>query len=243
VAIFPYLETESVIQVNDRTRLGGVRSYITSLENAVTKVEFNPDTVGAPTVWYDVTPTDPTDTTLYYLDWQFVAAGAFTVSLKVTTNTVGPVTATITKDLTVKTVADDNLFSVDSDLTAWEPDILGYTRPGRASFLDIHREAQIQILDWLDEHEIWDKNQNRLTAAAVVDVQEVKQWSKFLTLQIIFEGLSNAIGDIFEKKSQRYAAKAEVARARGQIKLDLNGDGAADNVERISFNSIRVVRS
>jgi len=232
LAIFPVLSNESTVQVGDKTRLDATRSYAAG--ETITKVEINPD--GGAT-WFDVTGSSADD---WYLDWTYSSAAAVVPAVRVTTS--GSPTS-VSSAVTVITSATDNLFSADSDLTAWEPDIFKYLPSGRATFLNVHREAQKQILDWLDRHEIWDGNDDRLTAAAVVDVQEVKEWSKFLTLQIIFESLYNAKDDVFSQKSVKYAALSEEARARAQIKLDLNGSGTATNSERVLFNTIRVVRS
>jgi uncharacterized protein YqfB (UPF0267 family) len=234
MAIFPVLEIEAVVQVNDRTRINASRSVADPNEAAISKVEIQAETGGD---WYDV--YDATSSDNWYLDWQYASAGSKTVSCRVTTN-ASPTSVTAT--LTVKSVADDNLFSSDSDLTAWEPDILKYIRDGRSSFKDVHRESQKQILDWFDSQGIRDEDDNRYTAADVVDVQEVKEWSKFLTLQIIFEGISNAVDDVFSKKALKYEGYALRARNRSEIKLDTDGDGDAENSERTSVMTIKVGR-
>lgn len=230
MAIFPILQVESVVQVNDQTRLDATRSFITQDEAAITKIEIRPIATGN---WIDVTDEK-------YLDWAYSTAENVTASCRITTDST-PVTSS--SILTIVSEASDALFSNDVDLLAWEPDVLKYVRQGRNSFKDVHREAQKQVLDWFDSQAIRDKDGNRLTKTDIVDVQEVKEWSKFLTLQIINESLSNAVGDVFAEKSRKYESLAIKARNRSEFKLDLNNDGVASNGERVWTASVKVVRT
>ena len=59
-------------------------------------------------------------------------------------------------------------------------------------------------------------------------IEEVNDWSKFLTLKMIFEGLSNATDDIFHEKASRYAEMAFQASNRAQLRLDKDGDSVAE---------------
>ena len=143
--IFPVLELESVVQVNDRTRLNAGKTYISPDEAAITLIEIQP---AASEAFIDVTSNR-------YLDWQYSTDGTAAVVVRVTTGSSGP--TTFTKDLSVLSVADDKLFSADSELLPYEPNILDYVREGRNSFLDIHRASQDRILKWLDENRYWNK--------------------------------------------------------------------------------------
>ena len=73
----------------------------------------------------------------------------------------------------------------------------------------------------------WDDDNNKLTAAAVA-AEDMAEWSKYLTLQYIFEGLSNSMDDIFHEKGLRYRALAETAASRAVLRLDIDGDGSTD---------------
>ena len=227
--IFPVLELEDIIQVNDKTRLDGTKSYITPDEAAITSVRIEPETGAG---FIDVTDTK-------YLDYQYSTDGVKTVTIEVGNG--GPV-VTVAYSLDIISEEDDKLFSDDKDLIASEPNILNYVRKGRNSFLDKHREAQHRILTWLDENRIWTINcddsaedGNRLTKDHIVNLEEVHDWSKYLTLKIIFKGVSNSIGDIFEKKSQDYAKLAAIARNRAKLRLDRDGDGTIDKDEEIDY--------
>lgn len=222
--IFPILELETTVQVNDKTRIDGSKSFISKGEAAVTLVRIKPETSGS---FITVTGTTYKD---WYLDWQFSTDGNKTVTIEITTDG-SPVT--VTKTLSVVTEASDKLFSTDDDLVGHESDILKYVRAGRATFKDKHRVAQDLIMKWLDEHRYTDSNGNRLTKAVILDIEEVRSWSKFLTLQIIFSSLSNAIDDIFAKKSELYNGLMSQARNRAILRLDLNGDSSISDSEKL----------
>jgi len=229
MAIFPNLELEATVQENDKTRLDGTKTFVTSDEAAITLVEIEPVAANG---FIDVTANQ-------YLDWAYSTDGTATVQIRVTTDG-SPVT--ISKTIEVVTAVDDKLFSSDADLTGHEPDILKWVRNGRSSFLDAHRAAQDRIIGWLDEHRIHDTTGARLTKADVIDTEEVADWSKFLTLQLIFEGLSNAVDDLFSIKASRYAHRVEGVRNRAVLRLDRNNDGEASVGEREDMRSSRLVR-
>jgi len=226
--IFPVLKLEEIVQVDDRTRLDASDSYVTPDEAAITLIEIEPESGAG---FIDVTSSQ-------YLDYQYAVDGDKDVTVRVTTDGAP---STVTKALTIISAADDKLFSSDEELLPHEPDLLNYTRNGRNSFLDVHRSAQDRIITWLDENRIWDTNGDRLTKAAIIDIQEVNDWSKFLTLGLIFEGLSNAVDDIFMQKAQKYMEMAEKARNRGAIRLDRDGDSEED-VSKTDLRSFGMVR-
>jgi hypothetical protein len=226
--IFPNLKLESIVQVDDKTRLDGQESYITNDEAAITLIEIEPETAAG---FIDVTEDK-------YLDYQYATSGDKTVSIRITTD--GAPT-TITKQIVVISEVDDKLFSKDSDLVTHEPDILEYVREGRNSFLDVHRMAQTRIVAWLDEHRIWKTDNSKLTKDDLTDLEEFSQWSKFLVLRYIYEGLSNATDDIFWEKRNRYMSLEEAARNRGALRLDRDGDGETDTT-LVNMRSLNLVR-
>lgn len=216
--IFPTLELEQTLQVDDRTRLDATKSYITPDENAITLIEIEPE---AGSGFIDVTSSR-------YLDWQYSTDGSKSVTVRITTDGA-PVT--FSKTLPVLSVADDRLFSSDSELLPYEPNLLEWVREGRNSFLDVHRAAQDRILSWLDENRIWDEQGDRLTKEDITDLEEVNDWSKFMTLRLIFEGLSNALDDIFHEKALRYMEMESKARNRAALRLDRDNDGETDVIK------------
>src|SRR4051812_9919720 len=100
-AIFPNLLFEPTVQVNDKTRLDGSKSFLSS--GSIDVLEIKPDTTEA---YIDVS-------TNKYLDWEYSASGTKEVSVRVT---VGSASAEITRELSVITSESDYLFSNDADL-------------------------------------------------------------------------------------------------------------------------------
>jgi hypothetical protein len=232
--IFPNLELEDVVQVNDKTRLNCTKSFISKDEADITLIEIEPHTGDG-----FITVGSPGSQADWYLDWQYSTAGTKTVSCKITTDG-SPIT--VTKNIEVLSVADDNLFSSDNDLTAQESDILKYVEKGRNSFLKFHRQAQRNIIAWLDENGQTDSNGNRLTKEAVVDIEEVRYWSAGETLRLIFQSLSNAVDDVFARKSIYYETVAKGHRNRAILRLDTNGDGEVGISEGIKIKTLDLIR-
>lgn len=226
--IFPNLEIEGTVQVSDRTRLDATKSFITPDEAAISLVRIRPS---ASDSYIDVTSNK-------YLDWEYPTDGTTVVTIEVTTDG-----APVTKDesITVLTSADDYLWSSDSDLVAHEDDILKYVRKGRNSYLDKHRMAQERILAYFDERRIWDNEGNRLTKASVTDSQEVKEWSKFEVLSMIYSSLSNAVDDVFMDKALKYKELRNQARNRAALRFDADNDGDTDTSPRdmVSYTMVR----
>lgn len=160
-----------------------------------------------------------------YFDYDFGTTGSKTLSVTVSTSGQGhPET---TKDFAIEVISesDENLFSKDSDITSYEPDILSYLPDGKGDYKYVHRVSQDTIVKWLDENGLKDQDGNKFTASALVHKEEVNRWSKFLTLELIFQSLSNAIDDFFHSKSIYYRDLKEQASQRTYISLDTNGDG------------------
>ena len=236
MAIFGNLELEETLQVNDKTRLNGSKSYISKDEAAVTLVRIKPEASGS---YIQVSGTGLTAKD-WYLDWQYSTAGAKVVSIEITTNGAAQ---EFTKNITVLLAADDMLWSSDQDLVQIEPDILKWVRPGRNSFLDMHRKSQQEILFWLDEQRIWDVDGNRFVKADLLDNLEVKKLSIYWTLQLIFFGLSNQPDDVFMAKAKIYESKCKEAKNRGRLLIDFDKDDVLDSdVDSYEMRSMRLVR-
>jgi hypothetical protein len=126
---------------------------------------------------------------------------------------------------------NDNLFSGDPQLIQHEPDIMGYVADGRASFLDYHRRAQGVILDRLGADGVHSVFGRKLTKHAVMDIQEVQEWSTFIALGLIFHGLQDKVDDINAEKAEHYDGRATTAMNRFKVRLDRDGDKKISPVE------------
>jgi hypothetical protein len=214
--MFPILSIDPVVRVYDKTRLDASRSF-SSVDGEIVSYSL---LVDGNTI--DVT-TDK------YLDWAFKYPGQYSIKLTVTDATSPtPLTEETFATITVVIKEEDPTFSEDSDLVAYEPDILKWIREGRSSYLDIHRAAVQRILSELDEKRVQDSSGEPLSYSALMRPKEFKDWSKFMVLRMIFEGVSNAVGDVFDQKAQKYKKLEEIAAQRSSITVDIDGDGKDD---------------
>jgi len=139
--------------------------------------------------------------------------------------------------ITVVSSVDDRVFASDQDLVSIIPDVTKYIRAGRATFLDVHREAARQIFDWLDEKGFVNSSGNKFVQADLTDVEEVRRWATYTALRIIFDGLSNAVDDIFDKKARGFEKQEIAVRQRAILRLDVDDDGIVDEVEGLNISS------
>ena len=131
----------------------------------------------------------------------------------------------------VFSVLGDALYSTDGDLKVHEHDILKYVPVGRASFLNVHRRAQEKIVEWLDQQGFTNTSGDKYDKFHIIDVSEVKPWAIYLALEMIFREISNATDDVFHEKAEYYAKEALSARQRAIIRLDVDSDGVADEID------------
>ncbi len=229
MAIFPNLIVEPVVQVNDRTRLDASKSFVTQDEDAISSIEIRPSSSES---FINVT-TDK------YLDWEYAASGTETITTRII---AGSATGEIETEIQVITANDDYLYSNDSDLQMQESDIMKWVKDGRNSYKDLHRRAQTLILNHLRKQGYVDVNGDPYTKEAIVDIEEVKQWSTFIVLRIIFDSISNAVDDVFAAKSKYYKGQEVEWRNQAVLRLDTDGDGVVDDGEQVDIQSGVVVR-
>lgn len=215
MAIFPLLENEATVQVNDKTRLDGSKSFVTQNQSAISKIEISP--LGVASGYINVTSDG-------WLDWCYAAASSYSPKVRITA-TAASATGVFTGSITIVSASADNLFSNDQDIKLHEPDILKWVQDGRASFLDVHRRSQTIILKWLDKEGYVNATGGGFTKAAIIDIEEVKQWSTYVALRLIFEGLSNATDDVFADKAKRYKGMEVDWRDKAILRIDEDGDG------------------
>lgn len=228
--MFPILETEPILQVNDKTRLDASKSY--GAEFA--KVEIAPNGVDF---------IDCTDGK--FLDWSFDTPGTKTIKLRATSGSGSEETSKeISKDLAVISSESDALFSNDEDLKQRESDIFRYLRDGRASFLDKHRAAKLEILQDLKNDELISLDAVDLTGLAI-NPGALRDWSKYLTLSIIYfdadTGYAVGGSEYVKAKAESYRNAALRAKALAVRGLDANGDNVPD--APINIYSCTMVRS
>ena len=235
MAIFPNLELEDVVQLEDKTRLSATKSFVSKDNAAITLVRIEPHT-GDGFITISGTGLTYKD---WYLDWQYSSAGTKTVTVEITAGS----TVTYSKTIEAVTSATDKLWSDDSDLIGYEPDILKYIPQGRNSFKNIHRSAQRLILDWLYAIRIYKNDGSKITKDDLIPTEDVKQLSIYWTLYLIWQGMSNKPDDVFAQKASNYLKMVNSSKNSGRIQADFNDDGDLDTDDNIDkFSGIMVRR-
>lgn len=228
--IFPKIQCDEIVQVNDKFRIDVSRSYISKGEAAITKVEIEAEAAAG---FIEVTGSAPITSENWLLDWEYATAGVKVITARITTDGA-PTTKTFS--VTALTEVIDKLFSDDDDLAAIETDILRYIPKGRNTFKYVHREAQREILEWLYTNGYTRDDRTRLTKDNVIDVNEIKFWSKYMVLRMIYEDISKQETDVFARKAKEYENDEHKWRQKSTTKFDLNTDGVQGENESESFD-------
>lgn len=216
MAIFAVLQTEKVVRVGDRTRLDASRSFVSG-NGVITKYEIKPSEADD----FVMVAND-----VQYLDWAYADDGDVVATVRITTGTGDTAVSGVGQsELTILSEADDVLFSDDSDIFAEEPTAYTILPESRSTFLHVHREAQKQIMAAISKR---DTSGTWAEPSSIVDKREVRDWSKYLALQIIYQGSINEPDDVYAVKAATYLKRAEEEALRGLIALDLDGDGEPD---------------
>jgi hypothetical protein len=232
MAIFPNIETDTLVQVNDRFRILAEKSFITQDETPITAVNITPE-LGGPTI--DVFDNSQKN---WFLDWEYATDGTKLITLELVN---GGGSQFKTFSVEAITEADDRLFSTDQDLAEEESDILRFVPKGRNTFKYAHRNAQKQILDYLYRIAVTDIDRNKITKEAIVDLEEVREWSKFLTLKLIFADLVSTPNDHFSLERDRYMIAASESANKAIFKLDLDGDGTVESSETVNLTNRPII--
>lgn len=231
----PIIECEATLQTLDKTRIDATKSFVSKDEPAITNVEIEPEAGNG-----YITVFASGDSKQWFLDWVYAGASrSVVVSCRITTSSGNTIT---TKTIAVVSSADDKLFSSDQDLLALEPDILKWVKKGRSSFLDVHRMAQAKILEYFDEAGIRNADGTKISKNEMLDLSEVRPWSRDLTLSLIFRGLSNQVDDVFDAKAKFYMSEAKKRSDRAVLAWDHDKDGELNEGEQITLTSSVMVR-
>lgn len=241
-ALIPNIIIESIVQLNDMTRIDVSNSIVSA--SATTGLEYTYKIEIFKDMVLEHSYTFPTDTILKdaVLDVMYTSDGVRTVTFTMSDNDTVPNTQAISKTQTVVTSVVDYLYSEDYELIQYEQDILKYIRDGRNTFIDFHRAAQTEILNYLDREGVRDVNGNKIIKTSFVDITEVKEWSKFIVLRMIFESLSNVKEDIFFIKAAKYKAMENEAKNRVILLFDVDSSGTVTANEAISIKHGKLLR-
>ena len=140
-------------------------------------------------------------------------------------------------------------YSSDSDLLAYEPDILNYlpeTSPPTTSFDSQHAESK-RIIDEIILTRLPDSLRRKIkdgekTMNEVVDEADLKTVSVLHTLFLIFNWLSIREGDIFDTKSAKYRELFNQKLA--SLSFDISTDGDAEDFEEeVETGGVEIFRA
>jgi len=234
--IYTIAEVDSISQVGEVVRINASKSFKTPDELAITSVKIQPSTSD---IFYTV--GDVSDNQTWFLDWVYESAGTKTITIRVE---IGATVKDITTSLVVKTAAEEKLFSKDYDLIAHEQDIMKWVPAGRSTWNFIFRRVQQRIMNEIDKQRIFDVDGNKLTLDAILDVSELRDWSIYMSLAMIFQGLSNQKDDVFMDKAAMYEKKQfeYMQFTMNMLRLDYNKDGVMNKVDNIGFRSTGVFK-
>ena len=232
--IYPIIESDLITQVGEIIRLNASKTIKTPDELAFTAIKIQPS---ASDLFYTV--GDLTDSQTWLLDWVYETSGTKVVTLRVE---IGATVKDYTQSITVKTAAEEKLFTKDSELVAHEQDIMKWLPAGRSTWNWVFRRVQQRIMNEIDKQRIFDAEKNKLTIAAVVDISELRDWSIYMSLAMIFQGLSNQTDDVFSVKAKFYEKKQfeYMQFTMNMLRLDYNKDGALTQEDNIGFRSTTV---
>lgn len=248
--IFINIVSDTTVQVGDKIRFDLTKSFvprpnITSVD--ITKIEVSPVNDGT---WVTIHDSSIPAIKLAVKDWYFEWVYLTQADVIPTTTTQDIAfrftasdltTATKVQTVDLPTNAQDNLFSKDTDLLAHEPDILKWLPDGRSTWNYVHRRAQQRILSYLFEKGYKNTDGSPYDKTQVLDTYDVKEWSTFMALKIIFGACINSKDDVFVQKAQFYE-NLEGKAMNTSFRMDVNKDLVQDQSEGISTNGPLLVR-
>ena len=230
MSIFIDCKNEEIIQVKDKTRIDVSNTFVVG--TSLTNIEIQPETDG------DFISVFNSDQDKWYLDWAYITDGEKTITVRATDDD-GNTSETFT--VNAISVADDNLYSNDSQIFAIEGELKRYIPAGRNSFKNIHRESQSRILNYLDRKRIWKTDGTPYTKDQLNMENELQKWSLYEAILTIYTDLTISVGDKFTEKINEYKSLRNAERDRASIRIDKNSDGILDANEIQDLKSFRMI--
>lgn len=158
----------------------------------------------------------------------------------------------VNADTSLMTLAGLNLvFSSDRELKEEYPNIMDMLPDGATSFIGFHVASRKDILSYFrSQGKLIDGNKDQNNQAPkmvdqfdLLNYEELKDASVFLTLSKIMGWLSDAVDDKWYQKAKKYEEKYLEKIALVNLSLDKNDDGKADKNELNQIQFVQVVRA
>jgi hypothetical protein len=229
--IFPIIKSEDKVFINDKISFDFQKSFLTPDESFASPTSHEAS-FDAGATWIDCTSKKS-------IDYIFATPGAKIVQLRITANSG---TEEVSKTVTALDYVTQKLFSTDTDLYRYEPEIDNLMPKKWSSWNLVHLEAQKNFIDWLDEKRIYNERGEKYAVADLTDLEQVRQYSIFRTLEIIYAGTFSVSGDVFKDKFTKYQTMANDKLAKSTISLDFNKNGNADLNERTDLHTVSIGR-
>jgi hypothetical protein len=223
---------EDLVQVNDKTRIDVSKSFVSG--SSITGITIKPSEDDVAISVFN------TNQERWYLDWAYSSDGEKTITVQATDGT-----NTVSQNFTINviTAIEDNLYSNDSQIFAIESELKRYIPQGRNSYINIHREAQSRILNYLDRKRIWQDNGEPYTKTQINLHGELQKWSLYEAMLMIYTDLLISVGDKFAEKVNEYKSLRNYERDRGAIRIDKNNNGIIDQGSEIQeLKSFRLIK-
>jgi hypothetical protein len=133
------------------------------------------------------------------------------------------------------------VYSDDQDLKDEVPEIMNWAASTETTYILRHQSARDDIVQSIrNKGQFKQSNSTGLPLQIepfdLLDIEEVRQWSKYLALSKIFENLSKDKDDIYMARSKMYSDRARDAGKLYYASLDLDDDGVTDLEERLGTN-------
>lgn len=141
------------------------------------------------------------------------------------------------------------VFSNDNDLKEEYPSIMEMLPENEPTFIKFHVASRKDILSYFRAQgkliKVNDKNyatSKKLDQFDLLDYEELRDASKFLTLSKILYWVSDSVDDKWHQKALKYEQKYGDKINLVNLSIDSNDDGKADNNETNAIQSITIVR-
>jgi hypothetical protein len=128
------------------------------------------------------------------------------------------------------------VFSDDSDLEGVYPGVSNYRASSESSFILRHENSRNLIVQEIRnrgfrKNPVDSNGYENVTAWDLLQHDEVRQWSIYLTMANIFSSLQSKEDGLYKQKTEDYLELAEMFKAAFYITLDRDDDGIKDASE------------
>lgn len=137
------------------------------------------------------------------------------------------------------------VFSNDNDLKEEYPTIMDMLPENDASFIRFHTASRKDIVSYFKGQGKYILNNGKkknLDQFDLLEFEEVRDASKFLTLAKILHWQSDAVDDKWYQKAKMYESKYGEKLSAVNLSVDENDDGKQSNSEINAIQSISIVR-